>query len=455
MQLGVTIADASGLILYANPAQARMYGVDTPDEIIGKDIDIFCLPGYRNPLTPEHLQDMKSWRRESVNVRKNGSVLPVLLLSDLVRGPDGEPMGVITTCEDLTEAKRTETEWNRLRLQVQYSHSLENLGALTSGLAQDLKDMVAVVLANTGLFLEDLPLDSDVVRRRIVEVDAAVNGMATLIDQLLEDSERALGATLPLHLNDHVRAMLPLFEASVDRNVRFRYELGEELPSIEVDPAQVRHAVRQLIANASEAFEGQPGEIMVRTTARDVDAEVLDECQVRGDAEPGRYVLLDVNDDGPGMDPETAARIFEPFFGARSPSRGLGLAATAAIIQRHHGAIWVSTHSGEGTCVRLLFPVARQTPSAEAATPAAATSEAAFPEAAMPVPVPGEPTPSVRRRVASDLARALRSLPLSFGKRCPRCGGATHRTPTVWYVAFLSRPAGDVEVVRERIPKPG
>ena len=137
---------------------------------------------------------------------------------------------------------------------MKHTHSLENLGALTTGLAQDLKDMVAVVLANTGPFLEDLPLDSDVVHRRIVDVDAAVNGMATLIDLLLEDSEWALGATLPLRLNDHVRAMLPLFEASGDQNVRFRYELCEGLPSIEADPAQARHAVRQLIANASEAF---------------------------------------------------------------------------------------------------------------------------------------------------------------------------------------------------------
>ena len=437
MQLGVTIADASGTILYANPAQARMYGVDTPDEIIGKDVAIFCLPGYRDPLTPKHLRDMTSWRRESVNVRKDGSVLPVLLLSDLVRGPDGESMGVITTCEDLTEAKGTETEWNRLRLQVQHTNLLENLGALTSGLAQDLKDMVAVVLANTEPFLDDLPLDSDVVHRRIVEVDAAVNSMATQIDQLLEDSEWVLGATLPLRLNDHVRAMLPLFEASVDRNVRFRYELGEGLPSIEADPAQVSHAVRQLIANASEAFEGRAGEIVVRTTARDVEAEALDECQVCCDAEPGLHVLLEVNDDGPGMDPKTAARIFDPFFGAQSSSKGLGLAATAAIMRRHHGAIWVSSRSGEGTCMRLLFPVTRRTPRAEAAAPTAATLVAAFSPTAMPVPapvpVPSEPTRSVRSRVVPDLARALRWLPLSFGKQCPRCGGAAPRTPTVWY----------------------
>ena len=124
MQLGVTIADESGVILYANPAQARMYDVETPEDLIGKEVSIFCLPGYRERLTPDRLGHMKSWRRESVNVRKDGSLVPVRLLSDVLRGPDGEPMGVITTCEDLTEVKLAETERNRLQLQVQRSHAL-------------------------------------------------------------------------------------------------------------------------------------------------------------------------------------------------------------------------------------------------------------------------------------------------------------------------------------------
>ena len=99
----------------------------------------------------------------------------------------------------------------------------------------------------------------------------------------------------------------------------------------------------------------------------------------------------------------------------------------------------------EGTCVQHLITAARQTPKAEAATPAAETSDVAFPDLAfpkaafpeattlLPVSVPGEPTRSARSGVVPDRARGLRWLPLSFGKQCPRCGGAAPRTPTVWY----------------------
>ena len=429
MQLGVTITDESGVILYANPAQARMYGVDFPDEIIGEDVSIFCLPGYREVLTPKRLEEMKSWRRERANLRKDGSILPVLLLSDVIRGPDGKPMGVITTCEDLTEVKAAETERNHLQLQVRNSDSLENLGALTSGLARDLKNMLSVVLGNTGLFLEDLPLDGDAVRRGIVDVDATVHRMATLIDRLLAYSGQGLEGMLPLDLNDHLRGMLRLIEASVDRNVRFRYEFLDDLPLIKADPAQVQQVVRQLVANASEAFEGRRGEIGVRTETRYMDRTDLDECQVCGKTTPGGYVLLEVSDDGPGMAPEIACRIFDRFFSTRSPSRGLGLTAMAAIVQRHDGAIWLSTRPGEGTRFRLLFPVAQQTATSEVATP-----EAAMPEAAISKAVPSGAPSSVPQGVAPDRARLPAWLPVSFGKCCPRCGSGTLRIRSAWYV---------------------
>jgi PAS domain S-box-containing protein len=114
MQLGVTITDESGLILYANPAQARMLNHEAPEALVGRDVGVLCLPGYRDRLTPGRLLQMRSWGRESVNVRQDGSLVPVRLLSDVVRGPDGEPIGVITTCEDLTEAKQVETERSRV-----------------------------------------------------------------------------------------------------------------------------------------------------------------------------------------------------------------------------------------------------------------------------------------------------------------------------------------------------
>ena len=107
MQLGVTITDVDGRIMFTNPVEARIHR-RTVDELIGKDVGIYAPEGYRKPLNVEDLKDLRSWKRESLNVRKDGSVFPVLLRSDLVRNESGEPTGVVTTCEDISELRQAE-----------------------------------------------------------------------------------------------------------------------------------------------------------------------------------------------------------------------------------------------------------------------------------------------------------------------------------------------------------
>ncbi|GBD32497.1 putative signaling protein [bacterium HR33] len=107
MQLGVTITDVSGRILYTNPADAAMHGYK-PEEVIGKDVRIYAPAGSAQPLAPEQLAELRSWQRDTVNLRKDGSTFPVHLTSDVIRGRDGSVIGVVTTCEDITARKRAE-----------------------------------------------------------------------------------------------------------------------------------------------------------------------------------------------------------------------------------------------------------------------------------------------------------------------------------------------------------
>jgi diguanylate cyclase (GGDEF)-like protein/PAS domain S-box-containing protein len=105
MQLGVTVTDIDGNILYTNPADARNHGWDV-EELLGRHASIFAPSGRRRPLRRDELRSMRSWRRESVNTTKDGRLFPVQLLSDLVTDLEGEPVGLVTTCEDITERKR-------------------------------------------------------------------------------------------------------------------------------------------------------------------------------------------------------------------------------------------------------------------------------------------------------------------------------------------------------------
>ncbi len=107
MQLGVTITDLQGNIIYSNPADAAMHGY-TVEELQGKAARIFAADELGEPMAEERIKAMRRWRRESTNKRKDGTTFPVMLMSDVVTDADGNAVGVITTCEDITPRKNFE-----------------------------------------------------------------------------------------------------------------------------------------------------------------------------------------------------------------------------------------------------------------------------------------------------------------------------------------------------------
>jgi diguanylate cyclase (GGDEF)-like protein/PAS domain S-box-containing protein len=103
--VGVTITDMSGRILYTNPAEAAAHGYRV-EELIGQHVSVFMPQGWEP--SPGRPSEVRSWRRDTVNVRKDATIFPVQLISDAVMGPDGAPIGIVTWSEEITERKRAE-----------------------------------------------------------------------------------------------------------------------------------------------------------------------------------------------------------------------------------------------------------------------------------------------------------------------------------------------------------
>ena len=262
---------------------------------------------------------------------------------------DGAVAGCFEMTFDITEQRRAQ----EMLVQAQ---KLDALGQLTGGLAHDFNNILTVIIGNLGALSDARGSDATVAGFVEPAVDAARRG-AELIKALLSFSRKQ-----PLEAK--ATDMAPLL-ASVARMVRRSLPGGLQLDigagedtdaaplSAWIDADQLQNALLNLILNARDATPAQ-GRIGVHASAQVLDAAPAAAWQI----EPGRYVRIEVSDNGSGMDATTLARMFEPFFTTKRPGlgTGLGMAMVYGFVKQSGGAIDIDSQVGQGTTVSLWLP---------------------------------------------------------------------------------------------------
>lgn len=261
--------------------------------------------------------------------------------------------GVIGIAVDITERRQAE----ETLFQAQKS---ESLGILAGGIAHDFNNLLVAMLGQTSLAQSQLPPQHEV-QGYLEKAVVAAEKAATLTRQMLAYSGRGDFEIVPIHLNRLIEENIHLFETAVPKNVRLAPELAQDLPLIEGDPAQMQQVIMNLILNAAEAIGSESGSVVVRTYLADGELEESFQERVAGpQALNGQVVAFEVCDDGCGMEQETLARIFDPFYSTKPTGQGLGLAAVLGIVRGHYGRIQVNSEPGKGTTFRLLFPISKR-----------------------------------------------------------------------------------------------
>jgi PAS domain S-box-containing protein len=257
---------------------------------------------------------------------------------------------------DITERKRAEEESEQLWAQVRHAQKLESLGVLAGGIAHDFNNILLAILANADLALLDLPEDSPA-RISLAEIEKATHRAAALTQQMLAYSGQGRFEIKPLDLTEVVGEMAHLLGASISKKTVLHMDLGRGLPAVRADGAQIQQIVMNLVLNASEALDPETGGDVELLSGVDIcTSEYLEQSRLPERPPPGRYVFIEVEDHGRGMDQETRERLFDPFFTTKFTGRGLGMSAVLGIMRGHCGAIVVQSAPGKGTTIRVLFP---------------------------------------------------------------------------------------------------
>jgi CheY-like chemotaxis protein len=181
---------------------------------------------------------------------------------------------------------------------------------------------------------------------------------ADLTRQLLAYSGKGRFFVQPSDVSTLVREIGSLIQSSIPKKVQLKMDLAEDLPMVDLDSAQMQQLLMNLVINGAEAIgDGRTGTVRVRTRLRDVDQDYISRNHFAVDpAPPGRYVAIQVEDDGCGMEESVRRHIFDPFFTTKFTGRGLGLAAALGIVRGHKGSIRIESEPGKGTMFEVLLP---------------------------------------------------------------------------------------------------
>ncbi len=265
----------------------------------------------------------------------------------------GEVGGLIMFTEVVTDRVRSRHERAQLEERMRNALRLESLGVLAGGVAHDFNNLLVGILGNASLALEQMTEDAAAAAESIREVERAAERAADMTRQLLAFAGRGAVETAPVDLNALVEETLRLVAPSFGAGVEVRVDLAPDVPVIRGDRTLLGQVVMNLLTNASDALGGG-GRIDVRTSQALRVPEDLP--WVRPPDSGGPFVLLEVRDQGCGMDTATVRRVFDPFFTTKSAGRGLGLAAALGTVNVHSGGIQLWSEPGRGTTFRMVLP---------------------------------------------------------------------------------------------------
>jgi PAS domain S-box-containing protein len=345
MRNGVLAIARDGSIVLVNSEACRLFGLPNNGSISGQPFrtvlhqhpDVVRVLGSAFEMAT--LPNRAELRLKSTNTAIGYTV-------SLVRDDEGDAVGAALLFKDLTEVEEME-ERERLR------DRLAAVGEMAAVVAHEIKNPLAGIQVLAGLLRRKAPQHPEM-QSLVSDILNEAKMANSIVQEVLAFVRPVRLQVARTSLSEAVANAISLANSGTPRGaIQVRVDIAPGLPLIGSDHHQLTQVFTNLLINAYHALDGRGH---VEITAR--LARTIDEGAMQPDGQsPAPSVIVDVADDGPGMRPDVAEKIFNPFFTTKQQGSGLGLAIVRKIVDAHEGRIEVTSTEGRGTRFRVTLPV--------------------------------------------------------------------------------------------------
>jgi two-component system, LuxR family, sensor kinase FixL len=282
--------------------------------------------------------------REVTARRKDGTTFPAFLSVGVVT--DSDPVRFIALIQDLSIRRNAEEDTRRLQERLWHVSRFATMGEMASGIAHQLNQPLAAI-ANYSQACDRLLAKSDPDISEVREALREITGQAVRAGETIRKLRRLVTRpdvkSQPANVNQLIAELGSLVHASAEaQDIDYQLQLGNGIPELDIQPAEIQQVILNLVRNAIEAFPQD------RSGVRRVSIRTLSTDQ--GEVE------VSVCDNGPGVAPHILPSLFDPFCSSKDNGTGLGLAMSRTIVSRHGGSLIYQPNQPTGSCFIVRLP---------------------------------------------------------------------------------------------------
>jgi PAS domain S-box-containing protein len=348
--LAIYVLDPDGRVRTWNPAAEEMFGFRA-HEVLNRRLAV---------VFAEDEHTFQRRLREAVNGhlatgveqrarRKDGAPLDISIWNSLLKDESGAVTGIVEAVADNTERKRLEEQFRQ-------AQKMEAVGRLAGGVAHDFNNLLTVITGYCAMLLDQLTTN-DPMAADMQQILKAAERATALTRQLLAFSRRQVVQPKIVELSALVHDMQPMLRRLLGEHIELAIRTDPDPTKVRVDPGHLEQVIVNLSVNGRDAMPNG-GTLTIGTRTVELQDESAQHVIT---LRPGEYVLLEISDNGTGMDEQTLSHLFEPFFTTKEKGRGtgLGLSTSYGIVKQNHGEILVRSAPGAGSTFTIYLPLVR------------------------------------------------------------------------------------------------